>query len=735
MINKILHFLYYSLFLITPLVMFSQTSELFEFNKMLFIYAISSTVLFLWCVKMLQANKIIFRKTVLDIPIGLFFISQVLSTVFSIDIHTSLFGYYSRFNGGLISIISYIILYYALVSNFNEDECVSFMKRLIKISFIASIIVIAWGLPGRFGYDLSCFVFIGQLNNNCWTNQFRPAERMFSTLGQPNWLGAYLAVHFFIGLYYFITSLTEDKETLNKKAPYLYAGYMMLNYAAILFTRSRSTLLAVGGCFVLFLCYIICVKRTVLKYAGYLLIAFFAVTIIFKTGISSLDRFITPQWYGNKLFHTKKSFPENEQKSVFLPPEASFDVGVTTSYDIRKIVWKGAKELGLQYPVFGTGVETFAYSYYFVRPVEHNNTSEWDYLYNKAHNEYLNYLATTGFAGLASYILFIGWIMVIAFINIKNQILKIKIEENIIFYLLLGWITILITNFFGFSTTTVNLLFYCIPAFIIGLAVTKNNDVAASDAKNRQAMSLKDRILHSRKAMATFIIIVAAYIYCMTGIVSYFIADTKYALGDIYLKNGDYESAANLITQASQIRYEHVYEDKLSYAIANLAFMASYQKQTELSKKLMEMSIGYNTKSLKAALQNVMYWKTGAKNQYLFYQIDLNKQHLVEGIDNLGKARALSPTDPKIPYSLALFYTLLYDEEKKPTNKELYKAKSLQVIDETIALKKDYREGYFLKGQLLKKYGDIKGAKAVFQFILEHINPQDEEAKKELYNN
>src|SRR5581483_2891044 len=40
----------------------------------------------------------------------------------SLDQHVSIWGYYSRFNGGLLSTISYIALYYALVSNFQEDK-------------------------------------------------------------------------------------------------------------------------------------------------------------------------------------------------------------------------------------------------------------------------------------------------------------------------------------------------------------------------------------------------------------------------------------------------------------------------------------------------------------------------------------------------------------------------------------------------------------------------------------
>jgi len=42
--------------------------------------------------------------------------------ILSLDPHTSIWGYYSRFNGGLLSIISYIFLYFAFVSNLKDEE-------------------------------------------------------------------------------------------------------------------------------------------------------------------------------------------------------------------------------------------------------------------------------------------------------------------------------------------------------------------------------------------------------------------------------------------------------------------------------------------------------------------------------------------------------------------------------------------------------------------------------------
>src|SRR3989338_2541012 len=376
-LDKLIALCYFLLFFLTPLLMYSKTSELFEFNKMLFIYWIALAVASLWIAKMISLKKLFFRRTPLDIVIIPFFLSLVISTILSIDRHTSFFGYYVRFNGGLLSTVAYLVLYYGFVSNIDLDRLNLLTNNLLlKISLIASLIVILWGLPGHFGYDMSCFVFTGELSNNCWTSQFRPHERMFSTLGQPNWLGAYLAINFFIGLYFFIQKFLKKQNWL-----------------------------------------------------------WFYIYILFKTGISQVDKYLSlPRQVTSSVLKSTSS-------QTAIPNDSS----VTESFDIRKIVWYGAIQLGFKYPLFGSGVETFAYAYNFVRPAAHNLTSEWDFIYNKAHNEYLNFLATTGFIGLISYLLLIIGYLFFVFRAIKKQ------QNLLIIFLTIGWITILITNFFGFS--------------------------------------------------------------------------------------------------------------------------------------------------------------------------------------------------------------------------------------------------------------------------------------------
>lgn len=689
MSTKIVRSLYYILFLVTPLLVFSGTSELFEFNKIIFIYLVTLFIAFTWSINNVLKGKSFIRKQLLFYPFLFFLLSQIAATVFSIDIHTSIFGYYGRFNGGLLSIISYLALFYIFIDYFDHK----FLLKLLKFSLLSSVIVILWGLPGKFGYDLSCLVFTlpdnlresgsfaegfrNSFNNNCWTNQFRPSERLFSTLGQPNWLGAYLSVNFFIGLFFLYR---------NRAANIVLILYLWLNFAVILFTRSDSAMGATFIGFLLFyLLFYINNKKIFLsehlKKTAIVIVGLFVLILVIKTGIPKLDKFITFATYKN-LVTTKK--PE-ESKPVKKDTN-KFAGKVTDSMDIRLITWEGAINVGKSYPVLGTGVETFAYSYYFKRPAKHNLTSEWDFLYNKAHNEFLNYFATTGTIGLLAYVVMIGAVLFLFIKILKN---KVKEENRLLtMSLFCAYVSILITNFFGFSISVINLFFYLIPAFLIGMFFPFGVK--------------KQEYGHISKKLLTVIFSIL-FIFALSFLIKYYIGDLLYSLADGRYKAGDYRKASEALDIALKFNYEHVYEDKLSYSLANLAYLAYYQDKAKVANKLVILSELYNLKSLKASPKNVNYWKTKAKNYYLFYQGTSDVSYLRKGIDALLQAKLLSPTDPKIPYSLSLYYSLLESELKPGAEKDKYQKLSLQEADNSIKLKPDYEDAYFLKSTLLEK--------------------------------
>jgi len=706
--KKLSTILIHTLLFFTPLIVFSQTSELFEFNKIIFIY-ICSIILFGLLIFKLMADKLKPKLSFFDILILIFLFSQILSTIFSIDKHTSIFGYYGRFNGGLVSIVAYIIIYFSIKYLFFLNN----IEGLLKTSIISSILVILWGLPGKFGHDFSCLIFTGQFNNSCWTNQFHPEQRMFSTLGQPNWLGAYLAVNFFFGLYFFIKSMNIKIRWFK----FMWIIYLLLNLSAILFTRSRSSLLAlfIGIAIFVFL-HFVRIKRS--SGIGVLII----VGLLIFVTVNGVDFSKTL----TSVFPSKNNISTQTNK---------FNVGVTDSFDIRQIVWEGAIKLGNRYPLLGSGVETFAYAYYFVRPQSHNLTSEWDYLYNKAHNEYLNYYATTGIFGIATYLLLIIGVFILSLSNLSFLFSKIReLKKNDIKdkqtygnlrilnnALMSGYSIILITNFFGFSTTTINLFFYLIPALLMIINVHLRNPI--SNNQNLVGLTLTKKIL----LIAIFVICA----YSILGCIKYYKADLLFNQAESYSSANRYDIASSLYLQALDNKYEHVYIDKLSYSLANMAMALALQKDKS-AEKIRKLSEYYNQKSLSDAPYNVLYWKTKAKNQYLYYQISLNKNELLVGIKALEKAKVLSPTDPKIPYSLGIYYSLVEDVEKGSKIKKQLEKKALIAINEAIVLKPDYREAYILKGQLQKKFKQTNEAIQTFKFILEKFDKNDTTVLKEL---
>ena len=316
-------------------------------------------------------------------------------------------------------------------------------------------------------------------------------------------------------------------------------------------------------------------------------------------------------------------------------------------------------------------------------------TTEWDFLYNKAHNEYLNFLATSGFTGLITYLVFIALFIYQA---LKTSS-KPKKDSLLIMSLFAGWMTILVTNFFGFSTTTINLFFYLIPAIIYSLSLDEKQEIVKNKAVNNyQKFSI--------------LVLSGVMVYIIISLFNYFSADVDYGRG-LYYSNpniNDYQKAAFYFDRALKKRYEHVYEDKLSYALAYLSGIAAYQKDNQLAQQLMQGAEFYNVKSLKASPKNVLYWKTRAKNKYLFYLVGTNKEELTEGVNTLNEAAKLAPTDPKIPYSLSVFYSLLADVETDSNAKSELQKKSFAAVKNALELKKDFTDGLLLQEELQNKY-------------------------------
>ncbi len=708
MLQRIIRLIYYSLFLVVPLIVLPHTSELFEFNKMNVIYVGAIAVGTLWSIDMVRRRQVLIYNTPYDTALGIFLLAHVVSFLFSIDKHVSLAGYYGRLNGGILSLISYVILAYAAAVYLNKDA----VLKLVRISIASSVAVVIVGLPGWFGHDTLCYALAGVSDNSCWTAQFRPAERMFSTIGQPNWLAAYVGANLMLAAGYAVY-LAKKGSAGYKSLTALTAAAQLLTIG-ILMSRSRSGEIAAALGLALFAGYFITnirhMKMVVAKLRPYI-IGYVALTIIavvvFLTGIAPIDRALRPSFLTSSPTSASEKSTNPQPSST-----ATANTNITDSFAIRTIVWSGALELIKKHPLTGTGVETFAYSYPSVRPIGHNATSEWDFIYNKAHNEYLNYAATIGLAGLVGYLWYHLAVLRLALTTATSptqQGNKSKSEDDSYAPLIVAGacatISIAITNFFGFSTSTVQLIWYVVPMLLLRLSWStiqdEKHDLLALNPVG--SGGIKQHIL-----LYTLIAAVAAV--GVGSLVNSYMADVLYAKGSGYLDADEPQQASTFLSQAVDLNpSEHVYQDKLAGALAQLALVASFSPQaSDSATSITKLSQKYQTQAIEASPNNSTYYRNQGKNELLIYQITQDSDHVIRSLQSFEKAKALAPTDPRPVYSQCLVFTILAQESEKADEIAKLEQNSLDCTNEAIALKKDYFDAYVLKGQLLGSYGQIE---------------------------
>lgn len=665
--NRIIRFGFYLLFILVPIILTPWNYELFEYNKMMLTYALTAIIMGAWIVKMIHEKEFRIARTPLDIPIALFVLSQLTSTLFSMDPHVSWFGYYSRFNGGMFSIISYVLLYWAFVSNW------SIIKKLPQVLVTTAAVVALYGVLEHLGID-----------RNLWVQDVQ--SRVFSTLGQPNWFAAYLVAIIPISLSLGLQSV-------------FYVFCTILYFLVLLFTRSRSGYLGFAVADIVFwlMVFFSAKEKKLLRLPFFIVHAALLVIVLFNgVYIDQIDSWVTLRGWRDRFTHKQAPAPAPQ----LTPSGTALESGGTESGTIRKYVWQAAVAAwrGSTKNIFiGTGTETFAFAFYQYRPAGHNMTSEWDFLYNKAHNEYLNYLATTGVFGLGSYLLLIGTCIWWCIKNLRKM-------NALACALFAGWVSILVTNFFGFSVVIMQLFLFLFPAMIVVLSVPNAKYTV-------KPLRLPPWTMWIPAGMALVVLVILC---------RFWKADTLYASANRLGRSGNFAQAQTLDAQAiARNPGEPVYRDDISSVLASLSLAAAEGKNATLAADLARRSLAESDRALAISPHNVNFWKTRTKLYYTFSVLDPTLNAVAAGA--LEKASALSPNDPKIYYNLAIL-------EGRDGNND----KAIELLNKAKILKPNYRDAYF---GLYIFYSQLKQpdlARAQLQEYLTRVDPTDRDFQDRL---
>ena len=455
----------------TPLIFTSNTNELFEFPKMTFVYLFGFFIICFFIVDVVK-NPIELRlpNTLALIFVFLIFVSTAMSSHF----YTSIVGYYTRFNDSFLSYVLFVGLYLVGINKLKKTD----FENILKVSLFSIIPIGLFSLSQYFGGN----------------------ARAFSTFGQPNWLAQYLSMTLPVVIYFSLA-----KNSTNFK---IWFGIYVIGFYALWVTYSMSGIL--GFSVAIFILFFKLIKNKPsspdLKTRAIMLVAislFISISNLglYKEKISDIVVDLRKQ-----AFIVRPAYAQVPDKNRLSDPGF-----------IRISLWKSTFKMIFSNPkifLIGSGPETFPYVFQSFRSEKLNYSSEWDFVFNKPHNYYLELWSESGIFSL------------VVFIYILYKL--IKESPDYISPLFGAFATTLI---FGWPVVSTSLLFWFLFSF-----VEKDGEKTVS--------------LHFKYPEVSVAVVCALYFGLSYFVLRCYFADVNFVRSQNILESGKAEDALVLSDKA-----------------------------------------------------------------------------------------------------------------------------------------------------------------------------------------
>ncbi|MBI5654014.1 MAG: O-antigen ligase family protein [Chloroflexi bacterium] len=369
---------------IAPLYFNGYTSTVIEPDKLALLRALASGMLAAWFVRWLDqrhaprvsiANAL---RAPFVLPVGLILIVTLLATLTSLAPRISFFGAYHRPHG-FTALIAYLIIFALMRSDLRTRAQ---LDRVIVAITLTSLPIALYAIFQKLNLDPMP-----------WRAEF--AGRVAATMGNPIFLGAYLAMIF---------PLTASqvfryaRAPRNARAACAYAIILVAQTVAIFFTASRGPWLgwfAGIALFGLLLALLLNQRRFVFGAIGLSALALVFLIALNLPGTPLAPLRAIPEL--DRLSHLADSTGEFrlftwENSARLVAPHAPllFPDGARDPFNVVR-------------PFLGYGLDTMALVYFQVSPPSPYGAER---VTDHSHNETWDTLVTTGLAGLIAYQIF-----------------------------------------------------------------------------------------------------------------------------------------------------------------------------------------------------------------------------------------------------------------------------------------------------------------------------------------
>lgn len=434
--HKLINFCLYALVLLTPILFSSLTSEAREFNKQSFIFFAVVVMLGAWIVKILTTRSMSWVRTSLDYILLVYLGVYLLTSLLSVDKVSSFLGYYGRFTGSFISVLSLVVMYYLIVNNLKKESTV---KRLTNFYLIGSALVLVYSFFQLLGAYILPFAFTH--------------DRGFNPIGSLVGLGIYAALSVVIVQWMFFIEPKRSKlKTLS---------------LIVLMLVALAVLLLVNA-FVAWL---------VLALA---MVAFMAIAMAIAGEHQS-----SPTWFWKPmivlvigvLFVAFQFLPSGLNPRNLININLPIEIQLSNATTWR-IVGNSMKS-GPKTALLGSGPGTTGIQFGRIKPQELNKTIVWSLNFDRASSEVANIAIENGILGLLVFELASLLFLVYGLYFLLKKSAHLGWKYALGFFTL--WLALYITHFFYFFNTTFYFLYWFSIAVFMAVSHMTNHEEEQKD--------------------------------------------------------------------------------------------------------------------------------------------------------------------------------------------------------------------------------------------------------------
>jgi len=375
--------LYIALVFLAPVIFDRRVGIVFSLTKVTTIRLVIIAILTIWAVKIMLKQEHRFIRSPLDYPVLSYALACTIATLTSVHTLTSFMGFYGRYEG-LTTLYMYCLLFFITVNFIHSKEQI---LRVMYTVIIAGICMAIYGVIQRTGLDP--YAWGGVVT---W-------QRVIGTIGQPNFLAAYVDMAFILGL---ALLLNMKDIRWNKQFKWQTAYDIILRaalvfslfliYVCVLYTQSRGGFLGLFGGVSLFFIY---ANRnlTISKWRELLVLI---ILVLIVTFITSLNPETSP--LGRFSSEATKTVEMSENEN----PAISYNATLS-----RFETWKSGYRIIADRPFFGIGQEVLKMVFPRYETNKFRFYEGFHVKQDRCHNEVCDMAVTRGVTTLFIYV----WIL------------------------------------------------------------------------------------------------------------------------------------------------------------------------------------------------------------------------------------------------------------------------------------------------------------------------------------